>query len=303
MNRYIAAVLGAGFAWGFMGLFTRILADAGIGPAGSVAIRCGTGALCFLLFLLAKNVNQLRIQVRDLWCFVGTGVVSLLFFTYCYFNAIELMSLSAAAILLYTAPMIVVVLSAIFFRERITRPKVIAMVLAFAGCALVSGVTGGVALTPTGLLFGLGAGFGYALYTIFSRFALQRGYSPTTINFYSCLFAASGAFLIWRPADAVSIMFSSASVFAWCVGLGVITCFVAYALYTYALTGLENGRAAVVCSIEPVVASVLGVVVFHEVMTVPMLAGVTLVLLAIAVLNSNPQSATDKRRLRGLARN
>ncbi|MCQ2433368.1 MAG: DMT family transporter, partial [Clostridia bacterium] len=174
MNRYSLSVLGAGFFWGFIGIFTRHLEAAGIGSNGAIILRCGISAVCFAILILCTGAKQFRVKLKDLWCFLGSGLLSLLFFTFCYFNAINMMSLSVAAVLLYTAPTIVMLLSLLLFKEKITVPKIIAVVLAFVGCGLVSGITGGAALTGKGLLFGLGSGIGYALYTIFSRYALQR---------------------------------------------------------------------------------------------------------------------------------
>lgn len=285
MNKYVVSVLGGGFCWGFMGFFVRHLAAFGIDSNGAVIVRCGIAAACFGLLILCRDYRQFRIRLKDLWCFIGTGLLSLLFFTFCYFHAISMMDLSTAAILLYTAPTIVMILSAFLFREKITRIKIAAVVLAFAGCCLVSGIGTDTVLTPKGLLFGLGAGFGYALYTIFSRYALQRGYSSSTINFYSCLLAAAGAFLIWRPDGLSGAVTASALSFAWCLGTGVLSCFVPYMLYTYGLTGLENGRASVLASVEPVVASLIGVFVYHEALTVPAAVGILLVLAAICLLN------------------
>lgn len=68
--------------------------------------------------------------------------------------------------LLYTAPSIVMILSLVLFHERITVQKLIALVLAFAGCCLVSLVGGEHKLSTIGILYGFGAGFGYALYSI-----------------------------------------------------------------------------------------------------------------------------------------
>lgn len=285
MNRYVAAVLGGGFCWGFMGFFSRHLGEYGIDANGAIIVRCGIAALCFGILILCRDIRQFRVRLKDLWCFTGTGLFSLLFFTYCYFHAINMMSLSAAAILLYTAPTIVMLLSVLLFHERITRIRLIAVACAFAGCCLVSGIGTGTHLTPAGILYGLGAGFGYALYTIFSRYALQRGYSSSTINFYSCLLAAAGAILLWRPEGLFSAMTASAESAAWCVGTGVISCFIPYLLYTYGLTGLENSRASILSSVEPVVASLVGVFVYHEGMTVPSMAGVLLVLSAVLLLN------------------
>ena len=47
MNKYVAAVLGGGFCWGFMGFFTRHLAEYGIDANGAIVVRCGIAAVCF----------------------------------------------------------------------------------------------------------------------------------------------------------------------------------------------------------------------------------------------------------------
>ncbi|MCR5603571.1 MAG: DMT family transporter, partial [Lachnospiraceae bacterium] len=96
----------------------------------------------------------------------------------------------------------------------------------------------------------------------------QRGYSTSTINFYSCTLAAVGAYVIWRPEGLLYAMTSSTASVLWCMGTGVLTCFVPYLLYTYGLIGLENSRASILASVEPVVASLIGVFVYHEKMTV-----------------------------------
>lgn len=281
----IAAVLTAGICWGFMGFFTRNLATMGIGSEGAIVIRYGFSAVAYGLILLLTDLSRFKMKAKDAWCFLGAGLLSLLFFTFCYFSAISMMSLSAAAILLYIAPSVVTLLSAILFKERITPIKLLSVGLAFIGCCLVSGVAGGISITGTGLLFGIGAGVGYALYTIFSRFALEKGYNSLTINFYSCLLATIGAMIIWRPTSALASMFSGAGSFTFCIITGVVTSFVPYLLYTYGLTGLENGKASVIASIEPVVASLLGIIYYHEPCTVPSVLGVVLVLTAVVLLN------------------
>lgn len=292
MNQYVVAVLGGGFCWGFMGFFTRHLTGFGIGAGDAIIVRCGVAAVCFAALLLGTDPRQFRVKIKDLWCFLGSGLLSLLFFTFCYFNAINLMNLSAAAILLYIAPTVVMLLSAVLFREKITKCKVLAVLFAFAGCCLVSGITGGVSITCRGLLFGLGAGVGYALYTIFSRYALQRGYSSGTINCYSCLLAALGAIALWGSGETWHAAAASPASVLWCLGTGVFSCFVPYLLYTYGLTGLENSRASVIASIEPVVASAVGVCFYHEKMTVSSLIGVLLVLFAVLLLNVRQKART-----------
>ena len=76
-----------------------------------------------------------------------------------------------SVVLLYTAPFFVMVLSVLFFREKLTFRKVFALLLSFAGCILVVGLTGAEARSVGGetVLIGLCAGFGYSLYSIFGK--------------------------------------------------------------------------------------------------------------------------------------
>lgn len=292
-NKYTLAVVLSGCLWGFMGLFRRLMGGIGLSSAGIILLRCGLAAVFFALTLLVTGPRQFRIRLRDIWCFIGTGVLSLLFFTFCYFQAMNHMSLSAAAILLYTAPAIVTLLSRPLFGEALTARKLIAVVAAFLGCALVSGLGGDMKLSATGVLFGLGAGLGYALYSIFARYALARGYSSNTINFYSCLLAAAGAALIWGIQEPVTLLCASWSNAALCLAAALVTGYLPYLLYTYGLTGLETGRASIMASVEPVVATVIGISVYHEPMSIMSALGIALVLAAIVLLNL-PQRATEQ---------
>ena len=134
MRKHVFAVLGAGSLWGTMGFFSRSLGAIGIDPAGAILVRCAIAAVFFALTIALSDPKAFRVAPKDLWCFFGSGICALLFFTYCYFNAISLMSLSAAAILLYTAPVVVVLLSIPLFGERLSARKGAALALAFFGC-------------------------------------------------------------------------------------------------------------------------------------------------------------------------
>ena len=192
----------AGCFWGCMGIFVRKLASYGFTSVQIVSIRVTLAALFFCGLLFFRDRTGFRISLRDLPVFLGLGFGSILFFTVCYFTAITMMSLSTAAILLYTSPIWIMLMSVLFFREKLNRRKILALALAFAGCVLVSGVSGnGVSLI--GLLVGLGSGIGYGLYSILGTVALRR-YSPYTVTTYTFLFAAAGSWVICNPGDMIS---------------------------------------------------------------------------------------------------
>lgn len=282
------AVFLSGCLWGTMGYFRRSLGSMGMDSVQIILVRFGFASLLYAVTMCITNPASFKVKLRDIPCFLGSGILSLLFFSTCYFQAMNLMSLSAAAILLYTAPCFVILFSAVFFKERINPVKIFAMLLAFGGCCLVSGLVGSeLKISTIGILYGLGAGIGYALYSIFGKLAFQRGYGSGTVSFWSCLLAAIGAGIIGGFREPVEIVFSSWSSFGFCLITAIVTTYLPYMLYTYGLSGMEAGSASIIASIEPVVATLVGLVVFSEKLNLWSVLGILLVLTAIVILNIN----------------
>lgn len=282
------AVILAGCMWGSMGIWVRRCTEAGLGSMQILALRVSVTAVVMALFLSIYNRKLLRIRLKDLWCFLGTGICSIVFFGYCYNRTIVLASLSVAAILLYTAPIFVMILSRFLFGEKLSLRKVAALLMAFAGCICVTGILGGgAAVSTAGILTGLGSGFGYALYSIFSRFALERDYHPFTITLYTfvCAFAAVLFLADWPPI--LSFVTKSPGNMLYGIGYGVITTVLPYILYTFGLRYVENSKASIMATVEPVVATLIGVFWFHESMTASGAVGVLLVLGALILLGRN----------------
>jgi drug/metabolite transporter (DMT)-like permease len=277
----------AGCFWGSMGIFVRKLSAYGFTSIQIVTIRLTLASLCFCILLFVKDRSGFKLYRRDIPLFLGLGLGSILFFTVCYFTAITIMPLSTAAILLYTSPIWIMLMSMLFFREKMTRKKLAALILAFAGCVLVSGISGeGISLR--GLLVGLGAGIGYGLYSILGTVALRR-YSPYTVTAYTFLIAAAGAILICNPADMLS-KFTAAESIAWlsvlCLLTATVTAVVPFMAYTLGLQTVEASRAGILATIEPMVATLVGITVFSEPLTVISGLGIVMILAAVILLNT-----------------
>ena len=281
-------IIVAGCFWGSMGIFVRQLASRGFTSVQVVSIRVTLAALVFSGLLLVRDRAGFRISPRDLPLFLGLGFGSILFFTVCYFTAINMMSLSAAAILLYTSPIWIMLMSLLFFREKLNRKKILALALAFAGCVLVSGLSGnGVSLI--GLLVGLGSGIGYGLYSILGTIALRR-YSPYTVTAYTFLFAAAGSWIICNPGDMIS-KFSAAPdpafLLLFCCLTALVTAVIPFLCYTLGLRRVEASRAGILATVEPLVAALVGVLVFAEPLTLTAGIGIALILAgAVTISNS-----------------
>lgn len=272
----------AGILWGSMGLFVRTLNAKGLESMDIVALRAIVTAVSLFLFLLAYNRKLLRIRIKDAWCFLGSGICSILFFNYCYFKAIMMTSLSVAAVLLYTAPAIVMILSYFLFGEKFTKRKLISLIMTFAGCILVTGGIGDSAnVSAGGLLLGFGAGIGYALYSIFGRYALERSYHSLTITFYTFLVASVGTVVLSDFQTVTMVVTADVSMFCFTVVFGILCTVIPYLAYTMGLNYIENSKASMIASIEPVTATLLGILFFHEKMTLESVLGTILVLGAL----------------------
>ena len=158
------AVVASAMLWGTYGSFLTAIEARGMGANSINFLRFAATSLPILGYLLLKDKKALRVRGKDVWLFAANALASILFFTACYAAAIRETKIATAAALLYTAPAIVLLLSALLFGEKLTPRKILCVLLSVLGCALVSGLgSGGAALTPRGLLLSLGAGLGYAL--------------------------------------------------------------------------------------------------------------------------------------------
>ncbi len=272
-------VTGAAILWGILVIFIKSLSVAGLSSMESVTLRVYGAALILMTGLLLYNKKLLKIKLKDAWCFVGTGVVSIVFFSYCYFKNVTVSSVAVSSILMYTSPIWVTLFARVVFGEKIGRKKLVALGMAFLGCILVSGITGGVGrVSAEGLLLGLGSGIGYGLYSIFGRIALEKGYHPMTVSAYTFLFACVGVLPFIKPVEIWSKMNVAPGLWGWALCMVLFSTCMSFTLYTIGLKYMEAGKAAVLATLEPIVTTLVGVLFYKEMVSVIMILGIVMVL-------------------------
>ncbi|MFC4737692.1 DMT family transporter [Bacillus daqingensis] len=273
---YLLVMAGAAL-WGTTGLFVNELNAAGFTPWEVVGIRLSFSAALLLAFLSVYDRSLLYVKLKDLPFFVGTGIVSIAFFNYFFFSVIEGASISLAVVLLYTGPVFVALISRLTFKEPFTARKSAALVLMLLGCVFTVGLlpAGSLSTSGTMIVFGVLSGFFYALYSIFGKYVSGR-YHAMTITTYSMVFGS--LFLLptsrlWEKAE----LFTGGVILSG-LGLALFATVAAYILYTAGLRWIESGRAAILSTVEPVVAIIIGLLVYGEVITVWQGAGMALVI-------------------------
>ena len=279
-------VLGAGVSWGIISLFLKPLLNSGFTQIQTVAVRCLIAAAMLGVIMLVSDRKAFKIALKDLWCFFGTGIVSMMFFSISYFYSMTYNGICIAVILLYTSPVFVMLFSRILFKEKITVLKITAIILTVIGCALASGAGSAQSLTPLGFVLGICSGLGYALYSIFSRYALNRGYKSITISFYTFLICGVACLPFANFIELSGLFNNGKSIFC-ALGIGIVCCVLPYMLYTKGLEKVENSKASVIVAVEPVVASVIGIAVYHENLTALKIIGIVFVLSAVVICSKD----------------
>lgn len=291
-------IIFAGVSWGIIGLFSKPLSSSGFDSLQITELRCLVTAAALIIFLLIVNRRLLIINLRDIWIFLGTGLLSIAFFNISYFICMKESTLSVACTLLYTGPCFVMLMSCIFFHEKFTVQKLTAIILALLGCAFTTGLigSGGVRITFYAIVSGLCSGFGYSLYSIIGRIALKK-YSWLTVITYTFTVAAIVLLPICKPAHMFDLAISSSSIIFNILMLGVLSTTLPFLLYTKGLEHMETGRASLLTFVEPVIATIISAAVFHELFGFNNVVGIVLIVISIMILNLNlpfPKSKTTK---------
>lgn len=283
-NIYPLCIIAAAILWGIISIFSAPLRLVGITPQTITAIRSiGAAAILWLIFAV-KDSSFLKIDIKDVWMFVGTGVISFVFFNWCYFIALETTTTAVAVVLLYTSPIFVIFFSVILFKERLTKIKLAALILTVAGSVFVTGAAEGrLNGSLFGIICGIGSGLFYGLYSIFGKYALNK-YSPVTVTLYTFLFAAIASLFI-ADFSQLNILFADTKAVICCVLLVMISTVFSFLLYTFGLSRVESGAAAILATLEPVVGVMVGFLYFGEAPTIFKIIGIIMIIGAVLLLN------------------
>lgn len=289
LNIHFFCVFLAAALWGIAGIFVRTIEETAVASMQLVFGRAIFSTLILGLLILFKDKNLFRIKLKDVWIFISAGLFSIILFNFAYYTTMSLTSLSVAAVLLYTAPFFVVIISLLIFGEKLTTNKTLACITAFIGCCMVSGLFDAQQrVSGKAIFWGLLTGFGYALYTVFGEIAIRHGYKTLTITFYVFLFAAIFSVFFINPAESITLFVSDSKIFITVFLMALLNTVIPYLLYTVGLSGVEPSVAPIIATVEPVVATVVGVFIYKEDISVLGILGIGVVLMSVAILNFKP---------------
>ena len=281
--------------WGFIGFFSTTIKNAGLSTPQTLSARMTFAALALIAATLFANPKKgFRIgSLKDLLLLFGCGTVTLTINNMFYFTSIERSGMSVAAVLMYTAPIFVMIMSAFIYKEKITPIKVLALIVTFAGCALVSISSSKNTADPVGIVCGLVSGITYAMYSIFANSLLKR-YTSLTVVMYTYIFAALSSYFVASPFTTFPLMYSTGMT-VYAILFGIFCSAAAHGLYSLGMKYTEPSVASILATLELVMASIVGFFAFGQSLAWYNYIGIALVMAAVIMLNIKPLQKEEKK--------
>lgn len=232
----------------------------------------------------ALFVRPLDVGRFSLLSLTGYGAASL-----CFFFALKYVDASVVAVLLYTYPALVALISRVVFGEGLGASRVLAIVMTFAGCSLVLRVfEAGQVIDPRGILLGLGAALGYSMFNLLSARWLGD-YPRMVLMTYTFGLSAAGMGLVSvLTGSSLSVAGWPPTLWGLLAAIVVVPTFFAVVLYLEGIKGLGAPQAAIVSTFEPLFTIVLAAIFLGDRLSATQIAGALLVVAGVAAAEWRP---------------
>ncbi len=288
-RKAVILIIIAGILWGTSAIFANLLKPLGFTPLQMVAMRGCVAAVIMVIYVFFKDKSLFRVRLHHLFLFICGGL-STFFSGYLYYESISACSASVAVMLMYTAPVFVMAFSVAFMGEKITFPKVVSIILMIAGCALISGIVGGVQFNLRGTLFGLASGLSYAGYNIITKVQMNKRCNPLSSSVYCFIFYGLFAAAFADIPQLVSVASADPlGTYPLIFGIGLCTVALPYFLYTLALKYIPAGTASALGIVEPLTATVFGVAFFGDELSVYSACGIIMIMTVVFLLSTSKE--------------
>lgn len=279
-------VLLAGFGFGFLGVFARLGFQRGLSVGEILTWRFLLAALILWAGLFIFKRKLIQLSVRQILISAALGIFGYSLFSTLYFMSIQGISVSLAALLLFTFPIFVNVGAYVFFKEKMSGRQLLSLLLSSIGIASL--VWGPLFINSmSAVIYALLAAFFYAVYVLLSG-RVQKGVEPLSSSLYVITSAGVALYAFHRPSVERLMHFSSEEYLIF-LGLATICTVAPLSLFLAGLQRLSSSKASLVVMIEPVVAALAAWVLLNERLNLVQIGGALLVLFSL-FLNSRKQT-------------
>jgi drug/metabolite transporter (DMT)-like permease len=277
-------VITAALLWASCGTAGKALFNAGMSPFILVQTRVSLAALIMVLALSLWKPPLLKIKAKDIGYFLVFGSVFMALMQLSYFLAISKIQVAAAILVQYLAPVIVAAFSMVFWHERVTCKKVLALCLSIAGCYLVVGgySLALLSMNRSGILWALLSAVAFASTTLLGEKGMQR-HNPWTALTYALLFSAMTLNVVQRPLLILSQAYTMQQ-WGSILYIVVFGTLIPFGLYLVGVNYIRSTRTIITATLEPIAAAFLAYFLLGEALSGLQITGGLSVIAAIAML-------------------
>lgn len=280
--------------FGTNAIFARMAYDTGTNPGTFLFIRFLIASPVMLIIMMARGRTIPRGKL--LISLVLIGGIGLAGTTFCFYTAIQLAPVNLVIVIAYMYPTIVTLLSAAFLRQPITSYKIAALLMTFLGILFIIGLdSGGYFL---GIILAIITAIFYSLYLIFGSLSIQRAgpFSASTVIILSSM-------AIFGIVVGVQGPQLPAAVSGWVaiVASALISTVLGLVVFFAGLKRIDTANAAIISTLEVVVAVALAIVILGETISWPKIIGGCLIISAVVLLAKSEHEAVQAKISQPLA--
>lgn len=285
----------AAASYGMNPLFALPLYENGMSPDSVLFFRY-LFAIPILGIMLKTRGRDFKIHKGETSLFITFGILCALS-SLTLFQSYNYMDAGIASTLLFVYPIMVAVIMACFFKERLSAATALCIVLAMGGIALLYKGTDGATLSLTGTMLVMGSALSYAAYIVGINQTRLKDVATLKITFYVLLFGSSLFVVRLFMGDGLQLP-DKWYLWANLLALAVFPTAISFLCTTAAIQYIGSTPAALLGVLEPVTAIFFGITVFGETLTVRDVCGIILIMMAVTIVVAGGSIAHLLVRLR-----
>ena len=279
---YPAGII-TGITYGLNPLFAKPLMEAGASTEAILFFRYGIAVILLGAYLVLKK-ESFRINLRQAGVLLGLGLLFSSSSAF-LFEAYKYIASGLATTLVFLFPVMVAIIM-VFLKVVPSWPVWISIAATFAGVMIMTGGSGSEPVNPTGVWFSIAAAFFYALFIVIINRSKAIASIPNSILTFYALLAGTVFFLTRCALKGEELMAGLDGFMPWVnlIGLAVLPTIVSTAGLAVATRNIGATKASVLGVFEPITAILVGTVVFGEVLTPNIIAGILISVVAVTFM-------------------
>lgn len=271
----------AAATYGTNPLFALPLYKAGMDPDSVLFFRY-LFAIPIIGFMIKGRGRSFKVQRKEIIPLIVMGLLMSIS-SLTLFESYHYMEAGIASTILFVYPILVALIMAVVFKEKVTLQTILCILLAVAGIGLLYQSGDGSTLNLTGVLLVMASALSYALYIVGVNQSTLKQVATLTLTFYVLIF---GLLLFFVRVDFGRELYILDKWYLWgnLLALAIFPTAISFLCTTSAIQYIGSTPTAILGALEPVTAVFFGVTVFGESLTTRICIGIVMIIIAVTII-------------------